>query len=233
METANSPDGTIIDATFLFEASNKVTVGAPLLVVDGRDCTFLFCAIRDLLRLRRTFGIHHGVVVVGEDAHHTVSESNVTEAVGFLRAFGVPVIYEGNRRVLDICSNLGSRAKRFVTRNLSLLVLADNGSTVIWLKGREEVAILDSAAVRSSLGVCPACIPAFLALTEGPPSTVVARRQAVSLLQRHPSLPELLEDPSVVASPRFAIAPRAQGGVRGATGTLHAKYARRCGKRRC
>ncbi len=200
METPNSPDGFVIDATFLFEASNRVTVGAPLLFVDGKDCTFLFCAIRDLLRLRRTLGIQRGVVVVGEDAHHAAGESNAKEAVAFLRALGVPVIYEGNRRVLDICAKLGPCATCFVTRNLNLLHLAESERTVILLKGREDMAVFDSAAVTSSVGVCPARIPALLALTEGPPLTVVTRRQAVALLQRHPSLSRLLEDPSVVAS---------------------------------
>jgi hypothetical protein len=200
METPNSPDGFVIDATFLFEASNRVTVGAPLLFVDGKDCTFLFCAIRDLLRLRRTLGIQRGVAVVGEDAHHAAGESNVKEAVAFLRALGVPVIYEGNRRVLDICAKLGPCATCFVTRNLNLLHLAESERTVILLKGKKDVAVFDSAAVTSSVGVGPACIPALLALTEGPPLTVVTRRQAVSLLQRHPSLSRVLEDPSVVAS---------------------------------
>ena len=100
---------------------------------------------------------------------------------------------------LDICARLGPCARRFVTRNLNLLTLADDGRTVVLLKNKEEVAILDAAAVTSSFGVCPACIPALLALTEGPPLTVVSRRQAVSLLQRHPRLAEVLENPSVVA----------------------------------
>ena len=145
------------------------------------------------------------MVVVGEDAHHAASDANVENTVAFLRAFAVPVIYEGDRRVLDICARLGPCAQRFVTRNLNLLTLADDGRTVILLKTKEEVAILDSAAVSSSFGVCPACIPALLALTEGPPLTVVSRRQAVSLLQRHPRLAEVLEDPSVVASRKSAM----------------------------
>ena len=97
MELLNSPDGFVIDATFLFEASYRVALGAPLLVVDGNDHTFLFCALRDLLRLRRRVGIHQGVVVVGEDAHHAASDANVEETVAFFRALALPVIYEGDR----------------------------------------------------------------------------------------------------------------------------------------
>ena len=68
------------------------------------------------------------------------------------------------------------------------------------IKSKNETTILDSAAVTSSLGIGPECIPAFLALTDGPPSAALTRRQAVSLLQRHPNLSQVLDDPSVVSS---------------------------------
>src|SRR3989442_1181660 len=108
-------DTFVIDTTFLFEAAHSVALGAPLLVVDEQDNTFLFCVIRDLLRLRRSLRIHRGAVVVGEDAYHATSASNIEKTVSFLQAFGIPVVHDPNRRVLDICTILTSRAGRFVT----------------------------------------------------------------------------------------------------------------------
>ena len=193
-------DSFVIDTTFLFETAHSVVLGAPLLVVDEQDHTFLFCVIRDLLRLRRSLRIHRCTAVVGEDAYRATSTSNIEKTMSFLQAFGVPVVHDPNRRVLDICTILTPCAGRFVTRNQSLLVLADAGRAVIWIKSKNESAILDSTAVTSTFGICPQCIPAFLALTDGPQSTVLTRRQAVSLLQRHPNLSQVLTDPSVVSS---------------------------------
>jgi hypothetical protein len=190
----------VIDSTFLFEAAHRVAFGAPLIVVDGKDHTFLFCIIRDLLRLRQMLGFDRCVIVVGGDAYQATSPSNVEETVSFLREFGVPVVHEPRRRVLDICTMLAPSAERFVTRSLNLLVLVDDQRAVIIVKSKNETAILDSTAVTSSFGICPACIPAFLALTHGEQSTVLRKRLAVSLLQRHPKLSEVLDDPSVVSS---------------------------------
>jgi hypothetical protein len=71
------PDIFLIDGTGLLEASQKSFLGAPLLVVDGEDHTFLFGVIRDLLRLRQKSGINQGVFVIGEEAHQITTDANI------------------------------------------------------------------------------------------------------------------------------------------------------------
>ena len=198
----SNADSFVIDTTFLFEAAHRVVLGAPLLVVDDEDCTFVFCVIRDFLRLRQDFHICRGTVVVGEDAYHATSASNIGATVSFLQALGVPVLHDATCRVIDVCSVLASCAGRFVTRNPNLLVFAEGGRAVILNGAKNGSAVLDSKAVTSSFGISPEGIPAFLALTDGPPPTAIIRREAVGLLQRHPNLPKVLEDPSIVSSRR-------------------------------
>ena len=64
LETMGMPEAPnifFIDSTRFLEVSQRSFLGAPLLVVDGEDRTFLFGVIRDLLRLRQKLGINQGV----------------------------------------------------------------------------------------------------------------------------------------------------------------------------
>jgi hypothetical protein len=51
----------VIDTTFIFRRTAEAFHGAPLLVVDGKDVTFVYGFIRDLLRLRSALGVRRGV----------------------------------------------------------------------------------------------------------------------------------------------------------------------------
>ena len=90
----NSKDSFVIDATFLIDASHKAFLGAPILLVDGEDQTFLFGVIRDFLRLRQSLGINRGVMVVGEDAYRVTLTSNIKKIVSFFEDFGILIIHE-------------------------------------------------------------------------------------------------------------------------------------------
>ena len=180
----NSKDSFVIDATFLLDASHKAFLGAPLLLVDGKDQTFLFGVVRDLLRLRWSLGIHRGAVVIGKDAYRATLTSNINKIVSFFEDLGILIIHEPDYRVLDVCASLAPHTTRFVTQNQSLLFLGTETRAVILLRDGKEPEILTSPDVFSKLGIRTKAIPSFLALTEGPKSTVLTKRQAIALLKK-------------------------------------------------
>ncbi len=190
----------LIDATYLFEANHKAFIGAPVLVANGEDQTFLFGVIREFLRLRQTLGIEEGIFVIGEDAHQVTTTSNIDKTVAFLRQFGVPVVCDPKTRVLDLCVGLASMATCVVTGNRGLLLLAKDGRRVIVFKEGKEHEVFDSETVVSRFGVTADLFPAFLALTDGPQPTVLTKGQAIAVLERHGDLVEILGTPSIVPS---------------------------------
>lgn len=198
-----SADTFLIDATFLLHDSHKAFLGAPLLVVDGKDNTFLFGVVRDFLRLRRSLGIRRGLIVVGEDAYHVTQVRNVKNAVSFFEDFGIPVVHEPEYRVLDVCASLAPHIKHFVTRNRSILFLTTDTRAVVLVREANQPEVFTSPAVFSKLGIRMTAIPSFLALTEGPKTTVLTKRQAIALLERQQDLAQILEDMSVVSAPQI------------------------------
>lgn len=196
----NSKDIFIIDATFLIDASHKAFLGAPILMVDGKDQTFLFGFVRDFLRLRYSLGINRGAVVIGEDAYRVTTTSNIQKIVSFLEDFGILIIHEPEHRVLDVCASLAPQITFFVTQNRSFLFLSTDTRAVILLRDGNESEILTSPVVLSKLGIRTKAIPSFLALTEGPKPTVLTKRQAIALLERQEDLAQILEDTSVIAA---------------------------------
>ncbi len=197
---AAATDLFLIDATRFLEASRKAFLGAPLLVVNGEDHTFLFGVLRDLLRLRQSLGIDRGIVIVGHDAHEVASAVDIAKTVTFLSQFGIPVVDNPKTRVLDLCVNLASMATYIVTGERELLLLAKEGRRVILTKDGKELEVFDSEIVVSKFGVIPDLMPAFLALTDGPQQTVLTKGQAIALLERHNDLEKIMEEPSIVSS---------------------------------
>ena len=56
----------LVDTTFILSQTAAAFHGAPLLVVDGKDHTFKYGFLRELLFARRALGITRGILVVGE-----------------------------------------------------------------------------------------------------------------------------------------------------------------------
>lgn len=196
----NSKGIFIIDATFLLDASHKAFLGAPIFVVDGIDQTLLFGVVRDFLRLRQSLGINRGALVVGKDAYRVTMTSKIQEIVSFLEDFGILVIHEPEHSVLDVCASLAPHTTRFVTQNRSLLFLGTDTRAIILLRDGKEPEILTSPDVFSTLGIRTKAIPSFLALTEGPKTTVLTKRQAIALLEKKEDLAQILEDTAVVSA---------------------------------
>jgi DNA polymerase-1 len=190
----------LIDGTGLFEASHRAFLGIPLLVVDAEDHTFLFGLIRDLLQLRRSFGIDKCLFVIGGEAHTIAGSTNVERAVTFLKQLGVAVIHDPLARVLDLVLRFTSLATCLVTHDRRFLSFAAKGRRIILLKDGSESVVYGFDTVVSKFGVTPDCVPAFLALTDGPRLTILTKREALAVLQEPGDLIAKIADPSIIPS---------------------------------
>ncbi len=202
----------LIDGAGFFEKSQKSFLGAPLLVVDGEDHTFLFGVIRDLLRLRCKLGINRGVFVVGEEAHQITTDTNIEKTIAFLQQLRIAVVHDFHARVLDLCVALASLASHVVTHDRSLLQLANDDCRVILLDN-EDIEVFTSETVISRFGVTRDCVPDFLALTSGPAHTVLTKREALVVLQQPGDLVGKIADPSVLPSRQIRSKVKANGDV--------------------
>ena len=206
------PDIFLIDGTGFLEASQKAFLGAPLLVVDGEDHTFLFGVIRDLLRLRQRLGVNNGLLVIGEEAHQITTDANIEKTVAFLKQFGIAVVHDSHVRVLDLCARLASLVTHIVTQDRCVLQLAQDGRRVV-LFDKEAIDVFTCETVISRFSVAPDSIPAFLALTSGPEHAVLTKREAITLVQQPGDLSEKIADPSGVSSRKIRNKLRANGDV--------------------
>lgn len=192
----------IIDLAFLLESSERSFYGAPLICgPQGEDNSVLYGVTRDLLRLRKSVGIAKGIVIIGREADSVSSEKNINRLVQLLRKLRAAVVYEPKAAAASLCRCLSSAARWVLTQNKVVFQLASDEFGVIvpdMANGGLEVVTVES--LKASLGIRPAQVPSFLALTEGGKQTFFTKRQAVRLLEVHDNLEKALQDLSTVSS---------------------------------
>lgn len=182
----------LVDTTFILEKAADAFHGAPLLVVDGKDHTFAYGFLRELLLARRALGIKRGILVVGAEGHAAASDVNVTAVVGFTKVLGLPVVHKSERTVLDICYELSDLATHLITNDTKQLQLTTEHLNTIRPAARNEYECLTPACVSSRVGVKPLHVPTFLALhnsengrkTSGP----LTKRQTIRLIELYGDL---------------------------------------------
>jgi DNA polymerase-1 len=186
-------DSFIIDATFLLkDAENAFFGAAPIIDRDGRNTSVVYGALRDMLRLRRTLGIHRGIVILGADADKVSSALNIERFRDFLLGIGTNVLHNPSVRVGALCRSvlLDRRATWIVTRNKSLMQLVDARCGVILASegAAPEVTTEETFAFRHRIR--PEQVPSFLALTDAGSLTT---NQAVRLLEVYGTLTAALD----------------------------------------
>ena len=185
----------LIDSTFLFKASEAAFLGAPLLVdKEGRDHTRTFGVVRDLLRIRRKFGIRNAAIVVGEESLATTSKEVVDDLLPLLRQINAGVLQVDDARVMDICAQVASSAHWIISNNPAVQQLVgDNLGVLIPSVGDDAEVITKKTLVDA--GIRPEWVPAVLALSDGKDAPL-KRRQAVRLLEVYGSLEAAIADSS-------------------------------------
>ena len=189
----------LIDSTFLLQTNETAFLGAPLLVdKNGRDHTRTFGIMRDLLRLRKKFGIRRAVVLVGEESVAATSEAVLEDLLSFLHSIKATVVHQDSARILDICAQLASSAQWVISADRSLHQLVTDSFGIIHPREAAAAEIV-TKAVLTDLGVRPDLVPAIFALSEGE-NAPLKRQQAVRVLEVYGSLETALGDASSVRS---------------------------------
>jgi DNA polymerase-1 len=182
----------LVDTTFILRRTADAFHGAPLLVVDGKDHTFTYGFLRDLLVVRRALGVTRGVLAVGMEGHAAANDADVTALVEFAEHLGLPVVHKQRRSVLDICNQLSDAATHLITGDAKLIQLATERLSVIRPKAPNEFECLTPTAVPLQVGVTPIQVPTLLALhnTEnGSKKTeALTKKQAVRLVELYGDL---------------------------------------------
>lgn len=183
----NTSQRYLIDATYIFRHTTAAFTGSPLLVADGKDHTFIYGFMRDLLRARRVLGIASGILVVGSEGNAAAAAADVTSVVEFAKVLGIPVVYSPQRSVLDICYHISDGATHLITGETKLMQLTTQRLSIIRPKPRDEYECLTPASVSSQIGVEPLQIPTFLALhnsqNEHKNTVMLTKKQAVRLVE--------------------------------------------------
>jgi len=195
----NSENSFLIDATFIIERTHKTFLGTPLLMVQGRDRTFTFGFAREFLRLRNTLGIRSGVLVIGKNSRLIASDKNIQDLVEFCRTLDIPCVHDPQNDVLHIAGSMTSGLSHIVTGDRRLLQLSRDRLIIILAKNRtvHEYDWMSSASIRTAIGVQPADVPTYIALTEGASLT---GKQAVRLIELFGNIDSIYKDLAKVVS---------------------------------
>ena len=156
----------LIDSTFLFKASEAAFLGAPLLLdKEGRDHTRTFGVVRDLLRLRKKFGIRNAAIVVGEESLAATSKDVVDDLLPLLRQIIASVLRVDGARVVDICAQVASSAHWVISTNPAVQQLVGDSLGVLIPHG--DGAEIVTKKTLADAGMRPEWVPAVLALSDG------------------------------------------------------------------
>ncbi len=150
-------DVVVIDLTFLLKSNEQSFCGAPLIFgPQGVDNTVLYGVARDLLKLRRSVGIRHAVVVIGREANAVSNETSIDSIVRFLRRLRTVVVCDPKAAAASLCRSLSSASQWVVTQNTILFQLATGEFGVIVpdiASGALEVVTAESLKI--TLGIRP------------------------------------------------------------------------------
>lgn len=200
----------LIDARFLLRNTTETFWGAPLIVADGKDNTFCFGFMRDLLRLRNSLHISAGAVVFGSDASSFASEKDIRSVVDLCRELRVVIIEEPKVPVLAIVATRAERFSNIVTDDRRMLYFCTERRAVYLGNDPKSIERMTPDGVKRSLGVPVQHVPTYLALTEGRKQgqarnngaqPEVTTREARRLVELHGTLPGIYQHLSTMKSP--------------------------------
>jgi hypothetical protein len=188
----------LIDARFLLRDTTETFRGAPLIVVDGKDNTFCFGFMRDVLRLRNALHISAGAVVFGSDASTFATEKDIRSVIDLCRKLSLVVIEEPKFPALAILAAHADRFSNIVTDDRRILNFCTEGRSIHLTTDPRSIERVTPEWVRRSLGVPVQHVPTYLALTEGrqqghtsstSAQPAVTTREARRLVELHGPLP--------------------------------------------
>ena len=200
----------LIDARFLLRNTTEAYLGAPLIVVDGKDNTFCFGFLRELLRIRNCMHISTGAVVFGTDALLFATKQNIHSTVDMCLEFGVAVIYDLMLPALAVVAKYADRFANIVTDDQRILYFCSEMRAIHLVNDLSSIERMMPDSVQRRLGVPIQHVPTYLALTEGSKcgrassngsQPAVTTREARRLVELYGSLPVIYLNLPTMKSP--------------------------------
>jgi DNA polymerase I len=192
----------LIDAGFIVARAHKTFFGAPLMTAAGKDHTFAFGCVRDVLRLRQNLGIRAGVVVIGKEAYLISSRDRVLDLIAFLNELKIPHIHDAGNFALQVASRLRSEFSYIVTADRRFLQFcAEDLIVVLPREGKQtEWDWMSLEAMKTRMGIAPKDVPTYLALTDPSSASVLTSKQAIRLIELYGNIDSIYENLGQVMS---------------------------------
>ena len=192
----------LIDAGFIVAQAYKTFFGAPLITAAGKDQTFTFGCVRDLLRLRQNLGIRAGVVVMGKEAYLIASRDRVLDLIAVLKELKIPYINDARNFTLQLASHLRSKFSYIVTANQRFLQFcAEDLIVVLPRQGKQtESDWMSLEAMKTTMGIVPKDIPTYVALTDPSSASILTSKQAIRLIELYGNIDSIYENLGQVMS---------------------------------
>ncbi len=185
-------DLVLIDSTYYLKTCETTFLGAALFPgPNGEDHTRTFGFVRDIFRIRNSYGIRNAIIVFGKESVAATSETVLSDIVGILQEMQVAVVRQDNFLVGEICKQISS-GKWILTDNRDMLQLVSVNLSIIMANNSDMPEFVTMTEI-TNLGIEPEQIPALLALSEDKDAPL-KKQKAIRLLQIYKYLEAILAD---------------------------------------
>jgi DNA polymerase I len=202
---ATSETRFLIDAGFIVAQAHKTFFGAPLMTAAGKDHTFTFGCVRDVLRVRQYLGIRAGVVVIGKEGYLISGRDKVLDLIAVLKELKIPHIHDAGNFALDVASRLRSKFSHILTADRRFLQFCAEDLIVV-LPRREgkqtEWEWMSLDAMKTTMGIAPKDVPTYLALTDPSNASALTSKQAIRLIELYGNIDSIYKNLGQVMSAR-------------------------------
>ncbi len=185
-------DLVLIDSTYFLKTCESSFFGVDLFPgPNGEDHTRTFGFVRDIFRIRNSYGIRNAIIVFGKESIAVTSETVLSDIVGILKEMQVAVVRQDNFFVGEICKQISS-GKWILTDNRDMLQLVSVDLGIIMTNNSDMPEFVTMTEI-SNLDIESEQIPALLALSEDKDSPL-KKQKAIRLLQIYKNLEAILAD---------------------------------------
>ncbi len=179
----------VIDVNWLIKKSISKFYGSEIFQYKGKNVTFIYSFLQDILRLRVAFGINDCSLIIGNDSINMLSENDVEIFCNFINDFKLPHKIVLSKDVAEICSEMIHSDTFFVSGNQSFLQFTEKDGLHVALQRTEDVQVFTKTEVHRKFGIAPKHIPTFLALTKSKSS--FTKIQACRLIELYGAIPKI------------------------------------------
>jgi DNA polymerase-1 len=202
-----SNDRFLIAATFIAEKEHKTFLGAPLLSAAGRNYTFEFGFIRDLLRLRREFQINAGLVIVGREVYSLAARRSVHSLMAILTELKIPHLHDPVNTSLHLVGHICNRFSHIITAERKCLQFCAEDLIVVLPRQCKGAKwnLMTPDTIKQTIGIAPADVPAYMALTDSSSGAALTSKQAARLIELNGTLDSIYANLEQIASAHVRI----------------------------